>query len=315
MSRAKAYAQLVRLPNLFTAAADSLAGWLIAARTFDQPGTWLPLVGASVAIYGGGVALNDWFDEPVDRLERPGRPLPSGRVPMAHAAAIGFGGLALGIGLAALSGSVAATIVAAALAACVFLYDVGLKKTVLGPELMGACRGLNLLLGISPIFAWGADADAGFVALIAGSYALFVAGITWISRWEVESGRRGGVIAGWTLQALGLAGLALALGILQWIMTAPPTPEFSASSGLGTPNLLLGIAGLGLIAAWTGRANLRAFREPAPGTLQRAVKSGVMSLVGIVASLTLAIAGPLPALAVAAFWPPALLLGRWIYST
>lgn len=315
MSRAKAYAQLVRLPNLFTAAADSLAGRLIATRSFDEPGTWLPLVGASVAIYAGGVALNDWFDEPIDRQERPGRPLPSGRVPRPRAAAIGFGGLLLGIGLAACSGSTLALIVAATLAACVFLYDAGLKRTVLGPELMGACRGLNLLLGIAPTLArTGGGQDIGFVALLAISYALFVTGITWISRWEVESGRRGGVLAGWILQTIGLLGLISAVLLMLRIVVS----FFAAGLAEGSfdPSWpLLGIVGLGLVAARTGWANLRALREPAPGTLQRAVKAGVMSLVGIVAALTLAFAGPIPAVAVAAFWPPALLLGRWIYST
>ncbi len=38
---------------------------------------------------------------------------------------------------------------ALALVACVLGYNAGLKRTVLGPEVMGACRGLNLLLGMS----------------------------------------------------------------------------------------------------------------------------------------------------------------------
>ena len=89
----KPYLQLVRLPNVFTAAADSLAGWLLVQGTFGEPGRWLPLVLASVAIYAGGIVLNDVFDYEVDRVERPERPLPSGRVSRRFAA--GLGGILL----------------------------------------------------------------------------------------------------------------------------------------------------------------------------------------------------------------------------
>ena len=33
----KPYLQLVRLPNVFTAAADSLAGWLLVGGSLDSP--------------------------------------------------------------------------------------------------------------------------------------------------------------------------------------------------------------------------------------------------------------------------------------
>ena len=50
---------------------------------------------------------------------------------------------------------------------------------------MGACRGLNLLLGMAHAPALG-----GPVAWLAAfCFGLFVAGVTWISRSETESGR------------------------------------------------------------------------------------------------------------------------------
>ena len=63
------YLQLVRLPNVFTAAADSLAGWLLARGTFAEPGRWLPLLGASMSIYAAGIALNDYFDHAIEGTE------------------------------------------------------------------------------------------------------------------------------------------------------------------------------------------------------------------------------------------------------
>src|SRR3954469_12326704 len=115
----KPYLQLVRLPNVFTAAADSLAGWLLVRGSFDAPRRWLPLVAASMAIYAAGITLNDLFDYEVDVRERPARPLPSGQVSRRFAAIAGGALLVLGPALAALSGSPASFGVAAALAACV----------------------------------------------------------------------------------------------------------------------------------------------------------------------------------------------------
>ena len=92
----KPYLQLVRLPNVFTAAADSLAGWLLVGGGLAEPGRWLPLSAASMAIYAAGIALNDVFDYEIDLDERPGRPLPSGRVSRRFAAWLGGILLALG---------------------------------------------------------------------------------------------------------------------------------------------------------------------------------------------------------------------------
>ena len=42
-----------------------------------------------MAIYAAGIALNDVFDYAIDLEERPGRPLPSGRVSRRFAAWLG----------------------------------------------------------------------------------------------------------------------------------------------------------------------------------------------------------------------------------
>ena len=70
--RARAYLELVRVPNLFTAAGDIFAGYLIVSRGvgIEWP-RLLALVAASVCLYAGGVVLNDYFDRDVDGVERP----------------------------------------------------------------------------------------------------------------------------------------------------------------------------------------------------------------------------------------------------
>src|SRR3954468_9192319 len=202
----KPYLQLVRLPNVFTAAADSLAGWLLGVGSFGTPGRWVPLVGSSMAIYAAGIALNDLFDYEIDRIERPNRPLPSGRIRKRSAGLLGAGLLLLGLGLAAASGSSASLLVAALLVAAVLTYNAGAKRTALGPEVMGACRGLNVLLGLSQAERFGGPS----AWLVAAAIALFVVGVTWISRSETESGRARGIVAGTLVQGTALVGLLAA---------------------------------------------------------------------------------------------------------
>jgi len=299
----KPYLQLVRLPNVFTAAADSLAGWLLVGGALAAFDRWLPLSAASMAIYAAGIALNDVFDYAIDLEERPGRPLPSGRISRRFAAWLGGILLALGPFLAALSGSWSSLAVALALVACVLGYNAGLKRTVLGPEVMGACRGLNLLLGMSQ----AEDLGGPIGWLAAGSLALFVVGVTWISRSEVATGGRiGGIAAGMILQNAAIVGL---------MAVALQPGRFPSPSGDRPIVPLEGLLVL-LVVAWVvDLTSGRAIREPIPARIQGAVKTGVFSLVWLDVGLVAAVRGPLPALAVALLWIPAFFLGRWLYST
>jgi len=297
----KPYLQLVRLPNLFTAAADPLAGWLLATGTLADPGRWVPLVAASVLIYAGGIVLNDVFDVEIDRRERPNRPLPSGRVPFRLAA--WFGGLALVGGpiVAALSGSIASAAVALVLALCVLAYDGGMKRTWFGPVFMGACRSLNLTLGFSQVdFLGGA-----YAWVLAGSFGLFVLGVTVISRSEVETGRRWGV-------ALGVAVQFVALAIFRCGFANFAFDNYGIRSrGAQDGAVMVWLVVLFLVMM----AGYRAVRYSTPELIQRAVKTGVLSLVWLDVAAVASIGQPPLALAVAALWVPAFLLGRWLYST
>jgi 4-hydroxybenzoate polyprenyltransferase len=302
MRRVKPYLQLVRLPNLFTAAADPLAGWLLVGGSFDNVRGWLPMVGAGVSIYAAGMILNDVFDLEIDRLERPGRPLPSGQVSRRLAALLGAGLLALGPALAALGG-LPSLLVALVLAACVLGYDGGLKRTLMGPQVMGSCRSLNLLLGMSMAPALGGP--PGWLAAFA--FGLFVAGVTWISRDEADAraGKSRGVLAGMIVQDVAL----LLLLVAAW--TSPSetgkVPEFIGWT--------LGLVVLIATAVIVNRADLRALREPSPARFQAAVKTGVLSLIWLDVGLVAFARGPDPAIAVAVLWVPAFLLGKWLYST
>ena len=294
--------QLIRLPNVLTAAADSLAGWLLGGGSLGEAGRWAPLAIASMVLYAAGMALNDVFDTEIDRQERPGRPIPSGRVSRSFAGGLGAIGLVVGPLVAWLSGSSASLVVAGVLAAVILAYDAGLKRTVLGPGVMGACRGLNLLLGLTHTQALG-----GPVAwLAAATYGLFVCGITWISRSETESGRTGHLLAGLTVQDLALIGL----------MAAALQPGKYPSPLPGRPLIPLeGLLVLALVALAVNLAASRAIYQPVPAVIQRAVKTGILALVWIDVGLVAAVRGPQAAAAIAGLWVPTYLLGRWLYST
>ncbi|MDR3637385.1 MAG: UbiA family prenyltransferase [Isosphaeraceae bacterium] len=298
----KPYLQLVRLPNVFTAAADSLAGWLLVGGALSDARHWLPLAFSSMAIYAAGIALNDVFDYEVDRLERPGRPLPSGRVSRRFAWWLGATLLAAGPLVALASGSLTSAAVAALLAGCVLAYDAGAKRTWLGPSVMGACRGLNVLLGMSQAPALGGPT----AWLVAGSMSVFVMGVTWISRGETGFGRTRGLYVGMVLENLAILGL----------VGAALRPRDFPSPAIDRPILNLEGLLVLLVVAWlVALAGSRAIREPRPEHFQKAVKTGVLSLVWLNCGVVAAVRGVEPGLAIAAFWVPAYVLGRWIYST
>ncbi len=294
--------QLVRLPNVLTAAADSLAGWLLVMGSAAEPNRWLPLTLASMFLYASGTALNDVFDAAIDQSERPGRPIPSGRISLKTASWLGGLGLVFGPIAAYTSGSVSSALVASVIALCILSYDAGFKHTWIGPGLMGACRGLNLLLGMSHAPQLGGP--IGWTA--AAFYGVFVAGITVVSRSEARGGGRGWVFAGLGLQDLAIIGLSgVALSHRRFPNPAADQPLIP----------LEGLLVLFLVAMMLNLIGARAIDQPTPRHIQKTVKTGILSLIWIHVGLLAAVRGLELAAIIAAFWIPAFILGRWLYST
>ena len=170
-----AYAQLIRLPNLFTAVADPLAGWLVVGG--GTPAWHLVLlVGASASLYTAGLVFNDCFDYQLDRQYRPDRPLPRGDITRAAAAWLASALLVLGLALAWAAGRFPFGI-ALFLAALIFFYNAWAKRfAVLGPLTLGACRFANFLLGMryAPPALWW----------MPGVVAVYVVGLSLVARQE-----------------------------------------------------------------------------------------------------------------------------------
>lgn len=94
--RLRAWAELLRVSALFSVPGDALAG---AAAVGRRPGRGTALaIGASLCLYEAGMALNDWADRDEDAVDRPHRPIPSGRI--SPAAALGAAGVLTATGLA-----------------------------------------------------------------------------------------------------------------------------------------------------------------------------------------------------------------------
>lgn len=249
----RAYLELLRPANVATALADVLAGWAIAGLGNRPNLPWL--LAATVCLYAGGVVFNDVFDARLDAVERPERPIPSGRVSRGTAAALGLLLLAAGVLFAAQTTG-DATAIAVSIAVAVVVYDAwGKHQPVFGPMNMGACRGLNLALGMAAVT--GVAAIHWPVALITVAY---VVAVTIVSRGEVLGGTRRA------------AGLALALLILA--LAALGAVVFRVA-----PRPLWALCVLVVLVCRVVPPFWAAYRAPAAASARMAVRIGVLSLV------------------------------------
>lgn len=293
MNRIRAYAQLVRLPNFFTALADICLGWLALGVPTERWWAFALLLVSSACLYCGGMVWNDFFDVEQDRRERPFRPIPSGRVSRGAAGSIGAGLLAAGFLLAAAAGWPAA-VMAGILVAAILLYDAWLKRTGVGPLAMGACRFLNVLLGLAasgdwpPTWGW-------YLASLVGIY---IVGVTWFARTEARASRKSDLVAAAVVMLLAL-------------FLALPAPVFMRSGATSSPLFVYLLVGLGF---FVGLPVSRAIVQPKASLVQAAVKRCIFGLVFLDAILATATAGTV-GLLILLLLGPAMLLGRWLYST
>ncbi|MEU0741330.1 SCO3242 family prenyltransferase [Streptomyces sp. NPDC006134] len=202
--RASAWAELLRLPALFTVPGDVLAG--AAAAGAPAGPRALLAIGSSLCLYEAGMALNDWADRAEDAAERPHRPLPSGRIRPAAALTAACALTGAGLALAAGAGR-RALAVATPLAATVWAYDLALKHTPAGPAAMAAARGLDLLLGAAA--TTGRTRAALPSAALLGTHTLAV---TAVSRQETRGG-----------SALAPLAACVTTGLLTRLVTRRPT--------------------------------------------------------------------------------------------
>jgi 4-hydroxybenzoate polyprenyltransferase len=289
--------RLMRIPNVFTAFANVAAG-VCLARSGSPQLRDLQLVLASGALYCAGMVWNDYCDRDIDAVERPERPIPAGTVSPTGAAALGGVLLGLGLILAAWHGP-APLWVAALLALSILLYDTRFKSGPFGPFVMGTCRALNVLLGLSAAIG-GAPGPAFLAPLVLGMFTLL---ITQLSRFEVEGtepARLRGTLR--NLFALAIAG-ALALLLLAFSVRAALLALLTAALGYA-------------FVIWRGRQLFEPLRtHVSPPALGRAIGGGILLMPALDAAFVAAAGLPLLAAGVFALAGPAYVLKRWFYLT
>jgi 4-hydroxybenzoate polyprenyltransferase len=84
------WVELVRLPAVFSAWSNILAAHLIATTGSPHWRLLALQLAITTSLYWAGMVLNDCFDLNNDRIERPERPLPSGRIAPRAAWTVGF---------------------------------------------------------------------------------------------------------------------------------------------------------------------------------------------------------------------------------
>ncbi|MEW1708346.1 SCO3242 family prenyltransferase [Microbacterium sp. NPDC089190] len=280
MTRVADYLDLVRAPASLTVLGDALIGAL-AARGPGAGGAarGAALAASSVCLYSAGMAVNDWADADLDALERPERPIPSGRLSRRRALAVGAGLTVTGVGAAFAAGR-ASGMVSLALAATLWAYDVVLKPTAAGPVAMAVCRGLDVVLGAAGP-GWRA------ALLPAGAVAVHTVAVTAVSRGEVSGSTRGTGVA-----AVG-ASVAVAVSTL-----------------VGRSNRPAALLGATRYLAAVLPGQIAVARRPGAAEARDATRAGIRSVVPLQSALAARASAPLATAALLGVEGAGRLLGR-----
>ncbi|RUL90778.1 SCO3242 family prenyltransferase [Verrucosispora sp. FIM060022] len=312
MTRVADLVELVRAPAALSVPGDVVAGAAAAGALGPRTPA---LATASVLLYWAGMAANDWADRKLDAVERPERPIPSGRISPGAAVGLAAGLTAAGVGLAAAAGGRRAAAVAVPLAATIWGYDLLAKNTAAGPAVMAACRGLDVLLGA-----------AGGRPLRALPAAVTVAAHTWtvtaLSRREVDGADKAlplRTLAGTALVAASAA-VPPALRAEDPAARQAHGPRRGERFGVGRRAVGAVAAALpavlaGWYAARYGAAQARVVSEPTAGRVRAAVGAGITGLPALQGALTARAGAGLLGVAVAAAAPLARRLARKVSPT
>ena len=313
------WAQLVRLPNVFTVIADVAAAFLLVAHGPDPLARFVAVIAAGIALYWAGMILNDVFDIEQDRAQRSARPLAAGHIAIGQAKAAGWGLLLLGVVLGGVSGYLPSdtysttwlpAAVAVSLAVMIVLYDGPLKRTPAAPTAMGACRVLSFLLGASPCFVFvaGEPMFPKYVLGIAIAFGVYVMGITTMARREAIGGSSHHLPTGFCVIVVG----CLLLAVAPQLALRPRHPDvaFWKASPTQLFPLMIGLVAFPVIV----RA-FRAVRDPSPAKIQMAIRVGILSIIPFAAAYAFLGAGPEWAVAIFALAVPSILLASRLRVT
>ncbi|WP_313190427.1 UbiA-like protein EboC [Sphingobacterium sp.] len=283
----KPWIQIIRPSNVLTAISDVLAGVALACLFLQQdlpqvnPLIWITI--SSMLLYTGGIVFNDVFDAALDKVERPERPIPSGRIKKSAASILGTLAFAIGCFLA-FQVNMTAFYISLAIVLMCLLYNGQAKHHFLaGPIVMGGCRGLNLLLGMAVL---PDSLSYWYIAIIP---IIYIASVTNISRGEVYGSNK--------------TALLVSIGLYSIVILTLLYFTYSSKNYLALVFILL-------FSLMIGSPVSKALKTLQPQDVRKAVKFGVLALILMNASW-IAIAGHwLLALAVCAILPVSIFLAK-----
>lgn len=145
MRTIKAYLDLCRISNLPTVWTNVLAAYLLAAGQF-MFASFLLLALAISCFYMAGMSLNDVCDAEHDKLHRPSRPIPSGRISLANASILTIALFVAGMLLLSAAPYRTGLEVGLLLVLAIVAYDLHHKRNPFSVLIMASCRFLVFIV-------------------------------------------------------------------------------------------------------------------------------------------------------------------------
>ena len=294
------YLTLFRLPNVFTAPSNILAGYYTVVEPANASGLHLAiLIICSILLYLSGIVLNDYFDIEVDRRERPLRPLPAGTVSKRKVLLIGIVFI-IAANFISLLVSTSTFIIAAILSGTIVSYDYRMKYSVYGPGMMGAARALNVMLGSSPIFLTTVlnINNSARIAVVTVSLFVFVFAISRLSRKEIDETDKVRTAKGSFLMIFAVLAIIIVSGLV----------------GVFLKDLFANLALFAIIMIITFKPLLQ--RQPLSSKdIQRTIKTMVLSIIVLDSAFVSGSAGTAYGLVTLMLIMPAIILSRKFYVT
>lgn len=304
VSRPLALGRLLRLSLAPSAAADIVAGVLLVAGEVVSIPRTLALMLASLGVYHGGMALNDWADREEDARGGRARPLPTGALAPSTALGVALLGLGLGPSLAWIVAPHAGLVlvVVAVLAA---LYDLVGRGPWRGPLLLAGCRAGNLGAGMALASETSGWRPVLFLAPL--SYALYVGFVSRLARLEDLEPDPGRVVrpARW---ALASAASLVAIGALAAWMASRSHASASVASALWA-QALTALAAFGILRRVQAEGERTWTPKAIQGTAGMALRRLLIATSALAASAGTA-SGLLVAMAILAGYPVSFALRR-----
>lgn len=144
-----AYLELLRVHNVITTFLTTLAGWLtvrVSNPSLNVMSLAIPVLAVGL-VSGAGYVVNDYFDVEVDKVNKPYRPIPSGRVSARGALTLSVVLFVAGVSPSILAGPYT-TFFVVVNAFIVFLYSYKIKELGLFGNVVVSLEGaFTIILG------------------------------------------------------------------------------------------------------------------------------------------------------------------------